>query len=136
VRAGNKSIKMKVMNAILLVLLITCNQKAQDIDLRGKWVSVRVELKDGDTGVRFTLDGKPYPVGDTLTFVNSKNVIDSGSGEFSTYLVSGKTLKIGYKKFFIEKLTLTELVLLEDEANYEDSFEPLSFRTYYTKLNE
>lgn len=127
---------MRIITAILLVLLINCNQKAQDVTLSGKWVSVRVELKDGDTGERFTLDGKPYPVGDTLTFVDSKNVIDSGSGEVSPYKVSGKTLKIGYGKFFIEKLTPTELVLLEDEANYEDSFEPLSFRTYYTKLNE
>lgn len=128
--------RMNVISTIFLVLLINCNQKTQDVSLSGKWVSVRVELKDGDTGERFTLDGKPYPFGDTLTFVNSNNVIDSGSGEVSPYVVSGKTIKIGYRKFFIEKLTLTELVLLEDEANYEDIIEPLAFRTYYTKLNE
>lgn len=59
--------RVKLITAILLILLINCNQKAQDVTLIGKWVSVRVELKDGDTGERFTLDGEPYPLGDTLT---------------------------------------------------------------------
>lgn len=129
---------MNILNFMLFVTLINCNQKLQDQGtiLTGKWVSVRVELQDGDTGERFTLDGQPYPVGDTLTFLNDRSVIDSGSGEVSRFVVSGKTLKIGYRKILIEKLTLTELVLLEDdEANYEVSIGP-PFRTYYIKLNE
>lgn len=105
----------------------SCSQNRSELD--GKWVSMRVELKNGDTGEKYTLDGKPYNVGDTLVFHNGK-IYEPKFQITSPYQLTENMLRLGNRKFIVEKISQRELVLLEND----DPYNLLPFRTYYVKI--
>lgn len=114
----------------MVIHLIACGQSGSK-ELVGKWVSVRVELKNGDTGEKYTLDHKPYQIGDTLVFIDEKKVYESFAKTYSRYIKKGNSLYLGEMKFIIEKKTESELVILESEVLGEIS----QMRTYYRKID-
>ena len=116
---------------LFFIAIAGCGQDKAN-GLIGRWVSVRVELKNGETGEKYTYDGKPYPIGDTLVFVNDTQMYDSRANFTSFYKKSGNVLYLGDRKFLIEKFKLAELVLLEND----DPLDTNPFRTYYSRVKK
>jgi hypothetical protein len=114
---------------IVFVSSSSCSQSKSN-GIEGKWRSTRIELKNGDTGEKFTLDGKPYAFGDTLIVIDSKFATDSRSNLSYKYEILGSELRIGDRKYLIEKHTNSELILLD----ITDPIDPLPFRTYYMRV--
>ena len=109
---------------IFLMFLSLCFHGVQENKLNsllGKWQLLKEELEDGRLMEEGSIDGKYKKT--ELTFFFDKSRVDVESNGVKTeglkYVIKRENdsinmLVISYKKYFIEKLTDTEMVLLED----------------------
>jgi hypothetical protein len=100
--------------------------------LIGTWKGIKQDLRNGETGEKYTLDGKPYSTDEVLKFLPEGKGDDLTNKMSFVYSLNGKILTIGDRQYYIDKLTKTELILIEYSEN--DPENPMAFRTFYTRV--
>lgn len=128
---------MNRLKSILLLLLFCVGimtVTGQDIKcIDGYWKSVKKELKNGEDGKNTTLNGEAYKPSMELHFTKNKVVFSQGGPKIELdYEILEQYLYIGNRKYLIEKLDDTMLVLLE----IDDSPFSVEFRRYLKKVND
>jgi len=97
----------------------------------GRWKGVKMDLRNGETGEKYTLNGQPYETDDEMVFQADGKVNDITNKMIFSYKINSKILSIGDRKFIIQRLLDSEMVLIE--YSEDDPENPLAFRTYYVK---
>lgn len=118
---------------ILIILLATGIVQSQVSEkwLYGEWKGVKKELRDGNTGEDYTIDGKAYKANTILEFRRDGIVSDLlNKGEYK-YRIKSNFLQIGNREYVIEKLNASELILLDYDSDHPD--DPFAFRIFYKK---
>lgn len=128
---------MKSSFILLVVVLLQLSSYAQQNKkevIRGYWISVKKELKDGQTGENVTLDGKPYKPNMKMNFVKDSIMVYQGGFEATLkYEIHDNYLVFGTKKYLIEELDKENMILSEVKTG---AFK-VEFRRYFKrKLNE
>lgn len=126
--------KITLLGLLMVVAINCCHPQSSEELLIGVWRGVKQELRDGETGEKYTLDGKPYKVNVLLEFQNDGTVIDLVINEKFHFSVEDRLLNIGNRHYVIEKLTNNELVLLD--FSKDDNENPFAFRIYYERVND
>jgi len=116
---------------LLIIFSFDLTAQSESTFIIGRWKGVKMDLRNGETGEKYTLNGQPYETDDEMVFQADGKVNDITNKMIFSYQINSKILSIGDRKFIIQRLLDSEMVLIE--YSEDDPENPLAFRTYYVK---
>jgi len=116
---------------LLIIFSFDLTAQSENTFIIGRWKGVKMDLRNGETGEKYTLNGQPYETDDEMVFQADGKVNDITNKMIFSYKINSKILSIGDRKFIIQRLLDSEMVLIE--YSEDDPENPLAFRTYYVK---
>jgi len=116
---------------LLIIFSFDLTAQSENTFIIGRWKGVKMDLRNGETGEKYTLNGQPYETDDEMVFQADGKVNDITNKMIFSYQINSKILSIGDRKFIIQRLLDSEMVLIE--YSEDDPENPLAFRTYYVK---
>ena len=116
---------------LILFFSTSCNSQTKEELILGKWIGVKKELKNGETGEKYTLDGKPYTNPIVIIFSDDLTGYDEYGGDEFVYKFENEFIILGNRTYVLELLTDNELVLLEyDKYDPDDE---MAIRLFFEK---
>lgn len=127
---------LKILNSFMLIALLwgqSCSAQSQEELIIGTWEGTKKELRNGETGEKYTLDGKPYKHINKIKFNKDLTGYDIYEDASFTYSFEDEFFYIGNRTYVLEKLTTDELVIREYDKYTPD--DPMAIRLYFKRIN-
>ncbi|TRX50924.1 hypothetical protein FNH22_25055 [Fulvivirga sp. M361] len=115
----------------ILFLIFSCQPTSSTEIIYGSWEAYKKVLRNGETGEKYTFDGKPYRTSLKFDlFEDGRGFEYSNNTEFQ-YSVRDSILILGNRNYIIENLDAESLILLEYNEDHPEN--PMAFRLFFKR---